>query len=576
MVTEKKIQRSGARRKDITSLIILVAIIILLNFVGSYYFQRFDLTTEKRYTLATSTKKLLKELDDEIYLKVYLNGDFNPSFTRLRNESKEMLDEFRAYSGNKLQYDFITPGEGLTKEETTNLEKQLYKKGLIPEPITEKSNDKMTQTVIWPGAIVTYKSQEAVWQIFTRQTPGIDAETSVNNSVQELEYSLTNTIRKLQRTKRAEVTFIQGHHEADTIRQYDFMRTLSEYYSVNTTEITHGKELTSLKGSDAIIITQPDTTFSDKDKFVIDQYIMNGGKVLWLIDPVATNLDSLKKGFTIGINRPLGIEDMLFKYGVRLNPVLVQDLQCGFLNINTGLAVEKGQPQFKLLPWLYSPLVLPDGDHPIVKNLDLIKFDYLSTLDTVSAKGIKKTILLKTSRYTKTQPTPARIYLGMATMQPKESQFINSYQPIACLLEGEFRSFVEYRLPSILLADTNFKYLDKGKPTKMIVVADGDVATNAYQRTTGQIYPLGYDRNTKQTFANRIFLLNCVNYLLDDEGMLQLRSREVKLRLLNKKKLDPSQRGKWQMINVITPLILILAFAALQFYLRRKKFAAGK
>jgi ABC-2 type transport system permease protein len=575
MVTEKNTQRTGSKQKNIFALIILVAIIFLLNFVGSYFFKRFDLTSEKRYTLATSTKKLLSELEDEVYLKVYLSGDFNPSFTRLRNETREILDEFRAYSGNKLQYNFITPGEGLTKDETTSLERQLYKKGLIPEPVTEKSKDKMVQTIIWPGAILSYKDKETVWQIFTRQTPGIDAETSVNNSVQELEYSLTNAIRKLERTKRSEVTFIQGHHEADTVSQYDFMRTLSEYYTVNTTEITRHRELTALKGSDAIVITQPDSAFTDKEKFVIDQYIMNGGKVLWLIDPVSTNMDSLRKsGFTIGINRSLNIEDMLFKYGVRLNPVLVQDLQCGYLNMNIGF--QGGQPQFKLFPWLYSPLILPDIDHPIVKNLDLIKFDYLSTLDTVSARGIKKTILLKTSRYTKTQPTPARIYLGMVQIKPKESQFINSYQPIACLLEGEFSSFVEYRLPAALLSDSNFKYLDKGKKTKMIVVADGDVAKNDFQRSNGQIFPLGFDRNTKQTFANRIFLLNCVNYLLDDEGMLQLRSREVKLRLLNKKKLDASQRGKWQMINVVTPIVLILAFAALQFYLRKRRYAAGK
>lgn len=571
MVTGKTTARN--KRRDITALIILIVIICLLNFVGSYFFKRFDLTTEKRYTLAASTKKLLADLDDDIYLKVYLSGNFNPSFTRLKNETREILDEFRAYSGNRLQYVFITPGEGMTKDETTSLERQLYKKGIVPEPVTEKSSDKMVQTIIWPGAIVTFRGQETAWQIFTRQTPGIDAETSVNNSVQELEYGLTNTIRKLQRTKKAEVTFIQGHHEADTVSQYDFMRTLSEYYTVNTTKINRHHELTSLKGSDAIVITQPDSAFTDKEKFVIDQYIMNGGKVLWLIDPVSTNLDSLRRnGFTIGINRPLNIEDMLFKYGVRLNPVLVQDLQCGYLNMNIGL--QNGQPQFKLFPWLYSPLVLPDIDHPIVKNLDLIKFDYLSTLDTVSARGIKKTILLKTSRYTKTQPTPARIYLGMVQIRPKESQFINSYQPIACLLEGEFSSFVEYRLPDALLSDSNFKYIDKGKKTKMIVVADGDVAKNDFQRSNGQMFPLGYDRNTKQTFANRVFLLNCVNYLLDDEGMLQLRSREVKLRLLNKKKLGPEQRGRWQMINVVTPVVLILAFAALQFYLRKRKYAA--
>lgn len=575
MVTEKK-TTSSAKRRDVIALLVLAAIIVLLNFLGSFYFKRFDLTSEKRYTLAESTKKLLSALDDEVYLKVYLNGDFNPGFTRLRNEAKEILDEFRAYSNKQVQYEFITPGEGATPEETNNIERQLYEKGLIPEELTQRGKDKTTQTRIWPGAILSYKGKETVWQIFTRQTPGIDVETSINNSVEELEYSLTNSIRKLQRTKKAEVTFIQGHNELDTAQQYSFMRALSEYYTVNITDITPGKELTAFKGSDAIVISKPDSAFTDKEIYTIDQYIMKGGKVLWLVDPVLTNLDSLRKGFTLGISNSLNIEEMLFKYGVRLNSILVQDMQCSYLKINTGFP--NGQAKFELLPWVYSPLVLPEIDHPIVKNLDLIKFDFLSTLDTISsARGIKKTILLKTSKYTRTQPTPARISLAMTKMKLKESQFINSYQPIACLLEGEFTSFVENRLPSVLLNDTNFKHIDHGKATKMIVVADGDVARNDYNRNNGQVYPLGFDRNTQQIFANKTFLLNCVNYLLDEEGMLQLRSREVKLRLLDKKKIN-LQRSKWQFINVAMPLLLVIGFAISQFYIRKRKYAspAGK
>jgi ABC-2 type transport system permease protein len=564
---------AGNKRRDILSLIMLVVIIALLNFVAHFYFTRFDLTSEKRYTLAPSTKKLLQNLDDDVELKVYLDGSVNAGFSRLRNEAREMLDQFNAYSNNHVKYEFIIPGEGLTKDEAVNVERQLYKTGLMPEEITLRGKDKTTQSIIWPGAIVSYKGKESVWQIFTRQSPGIGMDESINNSVEDLEYTLTNTIRKLQRTTRPEVTFLQGHHELDTIRTYDFMRTLSEYYRVNVTDITPGRELSALKGSAALVIAQPDTTFTDKEKYVIDQFIMKGGKVLWLIDPVSTNLDSLRRNaFTIGINRPLGIEEMLYKYGVRLNPLLVQDLQCAYLKMSTGF--QKGQRKFQLLPWLYSPLILPDIAHPIVKNLDLVKFDYLSTLDTiVSARGIKKTILLKTSRYTKTQPTPARIYLAMAQQRPKESQFINSYQPVACLLEGEFTSFVENRLPTALRNDTAFRHIDHGKKTKMIVVADGDVAANDYQRTTGQVFPLGFDRNTQQTFANKIFLLNCMNYLLDDVGLLQLRSREVKLRLLDKKK-TALQRPKWQFINVAMPLVVIIGFALLQFYLRKRKYGA--
>ncbi|MDX2174085.1 MAG: gliding motility-associated ABC transporter substrate-binding protein GldG [Bacteroidota bacterium] len=563
---KKNNSQSKTKRRDITFLVILVAIVILINFIGSFVFKRFDLTSEKRYTLAESTIKLLKNLDDEVYFKVYLQGNFNPSFSRLRNEAKEILDEFRAYSNNQIQYEFIVPGEGLNKEEAANIEKELYRKGLVPEEVIEKKKEKTSQTLIWPGAIVSHKGKEAVWQIFKRQD-GINPEECINNSVQELEYSLTNTIRKLQRNKKQEVTFVEGHGELDTLHQYDFMRSLSEYYNVNRTPI-NGK-IHTFDESDAIVITQPDSTFSDKDKFIIDQYIMRGGKVLWLIDPVDVNLDSIaKRGYSIGLGKQLNIEDMLFKYGVRLNPVLVQDLQCSKITMNVGF--KKGSPNWQQFPWLYSVLSLSDGNHPIVKNLGLVKLDYLSTIDTISSKGIKKTILLKTSRNTKLQQTPARISLAMVQYQPKESQFNNPYQPVACLLEGAFSSFVEYRIPDKLLNDSLFKYIDKGKPTKMIVVADGDVARNDFMR--GNIYPLGYDLSTKQTFANKTFLLNCVNYLLDDEGMLQLRSREVKLRLLDKKKVS-LHRTKWQLINVVMPLLIVVLFAYVQFYIRKRRYS---
>lgn len=302
---------------------------------------------------------------------------------------------------------------------------------------------------------------------------------------------------------------------------------------------------------------------------------MRGGKVLWLIDPVGINKDTLlMKGFSLGLTRPLNIDNMLFKYGVRLNSVLLQDFQCSVIPMNVGF--KKGKPNFKLFPWPFSPLVLPDVNHPIVKNLDLIKFDYVSSLDTISVKGIKKTVLLSTSKYTKTIPTPARIYYSSVQIPPKESQFLNSYVPIACLLEGEFSSFVEYRLPTIFLTDSAFnsknKYIDKGKKTKMILVADGDVARNDYNRSSRMPYPLGYDKFTNQQYANKTFLLNCINYLLDDEGMLQLRSREVTLRLLDKKKIT-LQRSKWQITNVLMPIMLLIAFGLIQFFLRKRKFA---
>ena len=567
MVTEKK-QASTRKRRDILMLAGVLVIILLINFVCSLAFKRFDLTSEKRYTLSASTRKLLKELDDVVYLKIYMQGDFNPSFTHLRNETKEILDEFRAYSNNNVEYEFINPLENPNKEEVDKLEKQLFDRGIMPEEVVDKGSEKTSRTLIWPGAICTYKGKESVWQIFKRQV-GFEPEQSINNSIQELEYGLSNTIRKTKIIRKPEVIFLEGKGELDTIRGADFMRSLNEYY--NVTRVNIRNKLYALKGADAIVIAQPDSAYDDKDKYIIDNFIMHGGKALWLVDPVYINRDSFNlKGFTLGFKNDLNIDDILFKYGVRLNPVLVQDLQCSQVPVNVGF--KQGQPNFQLYPWFYYPLLLPSGNHPIVKNLDLIRTEFISTLDTVYAKNVRKTILLQTSRYTKTQTTPARVSLALVKYKPKEEQYNNSYQNVACLLEGTFESVFKNRIPTAFMQDTTYGYMEQSKPTRMIVVADGDLAKNEYQRQTGMVYPLGYDIYTKTQFANKTFLLNCMNYLLDDEGLLQLRTREVKLRLLDKKRLV-TQASKWKWMNVGLPLLMVVLGGMLQFYVRRKKYS---
>ena len=549
-------------------LLAVLTIVILINFVGSFVFKRFDLTSEKRYTLSESSRKLLKNLDDVVYIKVYLQGDFNPNFTRLKNEAKELLDEFRAYSNGNLEYELINPLDNPSKEETDKIEKQLYDKGIMPEQIVDRSSQKVSETFIWPGAIITYKGKESVWQIYKRQL-GFEAEQSINNSVQEMEYGLTNAIRKTTLIRKPEVLFVEGHDELDTIRGADFMRSVAEYYNVSRVNINH--KLYSLKGADAIVIAQPDSMFDEKDKFIIDQFIMHGGKVLWLIDPVYINRDTLTtRGYSLGFRNELNLDDMLFKYGVRLNPVLVQDLQSAQVPVNVGFKM--GQPDFKPFYWNYYPLILPSSNHPIVKNLDLIRTEYIGTLDTVFSRDVTKTILLQTSRYTKTQPTPVRILAAQVKLKPNESQYNNSFQNVACLLEGQFESNYKNRITKRILEDSLFDFKANSKPTKMIIVADGDIAKNEYQKGTGMIFPVGYDMYTKQQFANKTFLLNCMNYLLDDEGLLQLRSREVKLRLLDKKK-TATQVAKWKFTNVGIPLILIICFGLIQYYIRKKKYS---
>lgn len=549
-------------------LLVVAAILVLLNFTGSFLFKRFDLTSEKRYTLAASTKKLLKELDDVVYIKVYLQGNFNPAFTRLRNETKEILDEYRAYSGDKIEYEFVNPLDNPNKEEVENLEKQLYQKGIMPEQIIDRSSQKVSETYIWPGALVNYKGKETVWQIYKKQV-GFPQEQSINNSVQELEYGLSNSIQKTQIMRKPEVLFIEGHGELDTIYCADFMNSLTEYYNVS--RIKMNDKLYALKGADAIVIAQPDSAFTEKEIFLIDQFIMHGGKALWLVDPVYINRDTLNtNGYTLGFKNELNLDEILFKYGVRLNPIMVQDLQCARVPINVGF--KKGQPDFQPFPWMYYPLLLPVSTHPIVKNLDLIRTEFIGTLDTVFARDVNKTILLQTSKYTKTQATPTRINVGMIRYRPDEKQYTNSFQNVACLLEGRFESVYKNRIPSVFMQDSAFDVMEKSKPTRMIVVADGDIAKNEYQRSSGRVMPVGFDSYMNEQFANKTFLLNCMNYLLDDEGLLQLRSREVKLRLLDKKKIA-QQTSKWKMINVGMPLAVILLFGLIRFYIRRRRYS---
>jgi ABC-2 type transport system permease protein len=560
-------QNRNNKNKDITQLLLSLMIIVFINVIGSFYFHRFDLTSEKRYTLSEVTKKLLGELNDVVYVKVYLEGEFPAGFRRLRNETKEMLDEFRTYSNDNVEYEFIDPSANPDKEQRENVYRQLYKKGLQPTNLEVKDDNGVSQKIIFPGALVSYKGRETPWQLLQTQMVA-SPEEQLNNSVQSLEYEFSNALKKLNMPIKPRVAFIQDHYELDSIGVADITHSLKEYYEVRRVSIN--QQIHSLDGFKAIIIAKPDSAFNERDKFIIDQFIMKGGKVLWMIDPVNTNIDSLKlRGMTFGFSSELNLEDQLFKYGVRINPNLILDLQSCYIPINKALV--GNQPQWKMEPWLFYPLVTPVADHPIVKNLDLIKFQFVSTMDTIARKGVKKTILLTSSKYSKPISTPARIDLRMVNVKIDERQFNKPFQPVAVLLEGEFESLYKNRLTSEIIASKDIDFKEKSKPTKMIVVSDGDVIRNEVQRVKGEIFPLGYDVYTKQTYANKNFVLNCVNYLCNDDGLLSLRSKEFKLRLLDKKKIK-LEHVKWQLINTVLPIILILIYGMIRFFVRKKKY----
>jgi len=560
---------SANKKRDLINLSLLIIAIVLLNFVGNYFFFRLDLTSEKRFTLTPSSKELAKSLNDVVTVKVYLEGDFPgaPGFKRLRNSTKELLDEFRAIAGDNIEYEFIDPNSFKDNKQKQQLFEQLVKTGIQPTNLEIKGDKGTSQQIIFPGAVVSYMGREVTWPLLKTQM-GVNPEEQLNNSVQGLEYELVNAIRKLKKGIKPQIAFLQGQHELDSLHTLDLSNALGEFYEVRRIEID--QKLKALEGIKCLIVAHPDSAFNEKDKFIIDQFIMKGGNVLWLANPIQLSYDSLRKGATtFGVENPLNISDQLFAYGVRMNLNLIQDLQCSAIPVNKALMGEK--PRFELTNWVFSPLVISTENHPIVKNLDLIKFDFVSSIDTIGTSGIKKTILLHSSKYTKLVNAPVRINLGMVNIRPDERQYRKGFQPVAVLLEGEFNSVYTNRIPPSIARDSAIGFKPKGKAAKMIVVADGNLARNSFDKN-GQALPLGYDIYTRRTFGNKDFLLNCVNYLCDDSGLMTARLREVKLRMLNKKKIV-NERLYWQAVNVLGPLGLIAIMGLAINYLRKKKYS---
>lgn len=556
-------KKRGVKKQNITQLFLSLLIVASLNIIGSFVFTRLDLTAEKRYTLSDATKKLLKNLDDIVYFKVYLDGDLPAGFKRLRNETREMLNQFMAYSDN-IQYEFIDPSEGTDKKQIKNLYQELYNKGIQPSTHPIKK-----QSYIFPGAIVTYKERELPLQLL-KSPKTIASESVLNVSVQALEYNIASTIKKLSVTTKPKLAFIQGQGELDKYETGDIASSLADYYNVQYITLNH--QLKALKDFKVAIIAKPDSAFDVKDKFILDQFIMKGGKVLWLIDPVFASMDSLSTSDqTIGIAQKLNIDDQLFKYGVRLNYDLIQDLDAMPIPVKTGNLGD--QPQLTYLSWYFFPIIGPTIKNPIVNNLNAVKFEFVSSIDTVGAKAVEKTVLLATSKYSRILPTPVSISLDIMKEEPDERLFNKSNIPVAVLLEGTFTSCFKNRINDTIAKDKEIDYRETSVPNRMIVISDGDVIKNLVQTSNGSKYPmpLGYDRYTKETFGNKDFLLNCIDYMCDDAGLMEVRSREVKLRLLDKTKIT-KQRFMIQLINTGLPVLLVLIFAVINGFLRKRKY----
>jgi ABC-2 type transport system permease protein len=563
----EKIKTTNVKRQAWLSLGVFVLMIILVNFISSLAFFRIDFTKEKRFTLSDASKSYMKNLDDIVYVTVYLEGEFPAGFKRLRNATRETLDDLKAYAGSNLEYEFINPTEEADPKVREEIIQQLAKKGLTPINVQVRDENGQKQQIVIPGAIVTYRGREQAFPLLQNSSVASSADEVLNNSVINLEFQIVNNIKKVTQSERSSIAFIQGHGELDTFRTNDIIRTLRTYYDVKFVNLmqTSPQDLYPYK---TLIIAKPTQVFTEAEKFNLDQYVMNGGRILWLIDPLNADMDSLgPQQMMLTSTYQLNLEDQLFSYGARINNDLMQDIQCAPIPVITGNM--GGQPQQDLLPWLFYPIFIPNTTHPVAKNLDGVRSEFASTIDTIDVPKVKKTALLQSSNYTKVLNAPVRVALQMLSIEPNPQQFVKKNMISAVALEGTFTSVFKNRL---VAKNDNAKFLEESKPTRMIVVSDGDIIKNYFSKRDSIPQPLGYDRFTRRTFSNSTFIQNAIDWLADDYNLISARSKEVKLRMLDSGRIK-KEKLRWQVFNIMFPTLLVILVGSILFYRRKKKYA---
>lgn len=564
--TNDNINNAG---KSLREFLLIVAAVILAGVVISKIQLRIDLTEDNRYTLSEPSKRILGELENDVFIQVYLDGELPVPLKRLRRSVKEMLDEFRISSGRHVYYEFINPAESGDAAQREEQFMALYNKGLIPVNAQAADGEGgSVRKMIFPGMIVNYNGIEIPVNIL-KNNPLISYEQNILHSVEGLEYEMIRPVATVTSDTVYQVAFIEGHGELHELEVADITLQLANFFTVHRGS-PEGKP-GILDNYAAIIVASPTDQFSEADKLVLDQYIMNGGRVLWLIEEVAVNSDSLMRGETVGLYNPLNIEDQLFRYGVRINPEVVQDVECADIRL---MITTAGQKELVPAPWLYYPLLTPSGNHPVSRNLNKVKAEFANTIDSVGLDpNIKKTALLKTSGYTRTVAPPLFIRLKEVETPPDAALFTRSNLTVAMLLEGRFTSAFKNRITSQLVDDPSFSVRLESEPTKMIVVADGDIIRNeiSYSGSSATPLTLGQDKYTGEMFGNRDFIVNSLNYLVDDNGLLDLRSREVKQRLLDRNKIK-NRRFLIQLTNIAGPVLLVLLGGSLFTFLRRRKY----
>lgn len=563
-------QMKDVRRSSWTRFAVTVASIIIVSAVLNMLRLRIDLTEDKRFTLAKPTVKILEGLKNDIYIQVYLDGDIPIPLKKLKRSVQDMLEEFRVASDRKIDYEFINPNGDKDLKKRNTLFESLERKGL--NPILLHSTDDeggTTQKKIFPGMIINYNGAEVPVN-FLENNKWASTDQNILHSVEGLEYQLIQTISTITADTVHKVAFLEGDGEFSEQEVADVTWNLHKYFTVDRGRT--GGKIGILDSYTAIIIAGPMREFSEADKLVIDQYIMKGGKVLWLINEVAVNADSLAYGSTVGLFHPLNIEDQLFRYGVRINPLIIQDIDCDIQRFTVSTGTD--QKQTVSAPWLYYPLLTPNQHHPVTRNLNKVLGRFVNTIDTVGLDpAVKKTILLTSSKQSKTLSPPTVIMLRESELAPDENSFTKSNIPVAVLLEGTFTSAFRNRMVGSLVSDPGYKVRTTSARTKMIVVADGDIIRNDLRRSGTNIIPLtlGQNQFTGQIFGNRDFIVNCINYLADDNGLMELRSRELKMRLLNRQAVK-NGKIRIEVVNILLPVLVVIAAGIAYSFLRKRKY----
>jgi ABC-2 type transport system permease protein len=565
--------RRGLKMKNLTHLGLALVLVILLGLLAEMKFFRIDLTSEKKHTLSQSSRQLLKELDDVVYVKIYLDGELPAEFVNFRKSVRELMDEFRAYGGDKLQYEFINLYDEADETLRNRMIGELYERGLNVTNIQVRDGEGGSSArIIFPGAMASYGEVDMPVNLL-KNNPSLSHELNLNNSIQTLEYEFARAIHSLTLEEVSKIAFIEGHGELDSLQTHSLMDELKNFFQVDRGYIQGNVEV--LLNYEALIVARPMQTFSEADKFALDQYIMQGGKVLFFLDPVNPFADSLSGGTTVALANAVGLEDMLFTYGIRINYNLLSDLQCNYVPVNTAPAGQ--QAEFTMLPWVYYPLLAGLTTHPVTRGLNYVLSQFASSLDTVSGGGeVSKTVLLATSPASRKRDVPLYISMEEVTVQPDPALYQSSQLPVGVLLEGKFESFYKnYPVPEGV-TPADWKPIHQGESTSLFVLSDGDIPANEVQFDQGEFraQALGYDRYTRQTFGNSEFIMNVVNYMCDETGIIELRSREFKLRLLNKELISQKQQLlKWKLLNTLLPLLLILVAGVAIQAVRKRRYA---